>query len=97
MVIILWTEIAGKVIKGCLNQTIEDIHDENINEIHVPSDGFVGLGIREKSSLEGDYSKSKVKKDREYQIMQGLSKALWTVLKQYKEKLEVIVIPLEKK
>ncbi|EYU38791.1 hypothetical protein MIMGU_mgv1a0241221mg, partial [Erythranthe guttata] len=32
-----------------------------------------------------------VEKDREYRIMQGLSKAMWTVLKQYKKKLEVEV------
>ncbi|KAL8524131.1 hypothetical protein ACS0TY_013918 [Phlomoides rotata] len=81
-------EVAGKVIKGCLNQSNEETHEANINEIHVLSDGFVGLRIQEKLSLQGDHGKPDVKKEREYQIMQGFSRALWTVLKQYKEKLE---------
>ncbi|KAK6115193.1 hypothetical protein DH2020_007462 [Rehmannia glutinosa] len=82
------TEVAKKVVKDCLNQTIEDISDENLDEVHVLSDGFVGLGIQEKSLPRADYSKIKAEKDREYQIMQGFSKALWTVLKQYREKLK---------
>ncbi|KAI3464817.1 hypothetical protein Pfo_021480 [Paulownia fortunei] len=85
-------EIAGNVVKDCLNQNIEDIYDENLDVVHVLSDGFVGLGIREKSSLKVDYSKNKAEKDRECQIMQGLSKALWTVLKQYKKKLKEVEI-----
>ncbi|KAL6524837.1 hypothetical protein OROMI_030430 [Orobanche minor] len=50
--------------------------------------GFVGLAIGEKSSLGGDYSKMNAEKNREYQVMQGLSKALLSVLKQYKIKLQ---------
>lgn len=30
--------------------------------------------------------------ERKYQIMQDFSKALWNVLKQYKKKLEVMII-----
>lgn len=84
-VIVLWTEVAGKVTKGCLNQSNEETHDANTNEIHVLSDELVERRIQE----------TDVKKDRDYQIMQGFSKALWTVLKQYKEKLEVVLIPME--
>lgn len=94
-VIILWTEVAGKVIKGCLNQNNEETHDAKIDEIHVLSDGFVGLRIQEKMSPKGDHGKPIVEKDREYRIMQGFSKALWTVLKQYKKKLEVVLISVE--
>ncbi|PIN17293.1 Kinesin-like protein [Handroanthus impetiginosus] len=85
-------EIAGKVVKDCPNQNIKGSANENSNEIHVLSDGYISWGIQEKPSLNGDYLKNKVAKDREYLIMQGLSKALWSVLKQYKKKLEGIEI-----
>ncbi|KAG8377938.1 hypothetical protein BUALT_Bualt08G0085900 [Buddleja alternifolia] len=85
-------ETAGKVVKDGLSQNIEDFNDENLNEIHVLSDGFVGLGIQEKSSLEEACARQKAEKDKEYQIMQGFSKALWTVLKEYKKRLEGVEI-----
>lgn len=91
--LILWAEFFGEPTEGCLNTNTQDIYDENRNEIHALSNGFVGLGIQEKLTLKGNDSMLKVQKDREYKIMQGLSKALWNVLKQYKEKLEVLVIP----
>ncbi|GFP95249.1 kinesin-like protein kif3a [Phtheirospermum japonicum] len=81
-------EKAGKAAKDCINPNIEDISDENLNEIHVSSDESVGLRINEESSVKGDFSKMPDEKNREYQIMQGLSKALLSVLKQYKAKLK---------
>lgn len=91
---IFLTEISEKEIEGCVDQSIQGMHDENINEIHALSNGFSALGIQEKLLLKRNDSELKVKKDREYKIMLGFSKALWNVLKQYKEKLQVIVIPL---
>ncbi|KAL6511876.1 hypothetical protein OROGR_021473 [Orobanche gracilis] len=90
ILITAWKEIAGKLAKDCLKLNIEYICDKNLNTLRVSSDGFFGLAIGEKSSLRGDYSKMNAEKNREYQIMQGLSKALLSVLKQYKIKLQDI-------
>ncbi|KAL3640994.1 hypothetical protein CASFOL_015962 [Castilleja foliolosa] len=81
-------EKAGKAAKDCLNPSIVDISNENLNEVHVSSDGLVGLRITEESSMKGDFSKMTDGKNREYQILQGLSKALLAVLKQYNAKLK---------
>lgn len=78
----MWTEIARNVVTDCLSENCEDICGENLSEIHVLPDAFIGPRIQDMA----DYNK----KHREYQIMQGLSKAMWTVLKQYKKKLEVV-------
>ncbi|KAL0325889.1 UNVERIFIED_CONTAM: Kinesin-like protein KIN-6 [Sesamum radiatum] len=83
-------ETPGKLVKSGLHKNIEDIDDEKLNEIHVLSGRFVGMESPQKSSLEGDNNNHKAEKEREYQIMQKLSKALWTVLKQYKQKLEEV-------
>lgn len=83
----MWTEIAVKAIEGSVDQSIQD-NDESIN-VHALSNGISGLGIHE-NMLKVNVNNLKVKKDREYRILQGFSKALWNVLKQYKEKLEVI-------
>ncbi|GER57011.1 kinesin motor family protein [Striga asiatica] len=85
-----WTDISGKVVKDRLNLNTEDISNETLKEVHVSSDGFVGLGIREESSLVGDFSKVKGEKNREYQILQGLSKAFLSVMRQYKTKLKEV-------
>ncbi|KAK4390808.1 Kinesin-like protein KIN-6 [Sesamum angolense] len=83
-------ETPGKLVKSGLHKNIEDIDDEKLNEIHVLSGRFVGMESPQKSCLEGDNNNHKAEKEREYQIMQKLSKALWTVLKQYKQKLEEV-------
>ncbi|KAL0351742.1 UNVERIFIED_CONTAM: Kinesin-like protein KIN-6 [Sesamum calycinum] len=83
-------ETPGKLVKSGLHKNIEDNDDEKLNEIHVLSGRFVGMEGPQKSSLEGDNNNHKAEKEREYQIMQKLSKALWTVLKQYKQKLEEV-------
>ncbi|XP_057794860.1 kinesin-like protein KIN-6 isoform X2 [Salvia miltiorrhiza] len=87
----LHKDIPVDAIEGSLDQNIQDVYDENIN-VHALSNGFSGLRIQEKLLLKGNDSKLMVKKDREYKVMQGLSKALWNVLKQYKEKLEGVEI-----
>ncbi|KAH6775067.1 ATP binding microtubule motor family protein [Perilla frutescens var. hirtella] len=83
------SEIHGEAVEGCI---VKKTYDENVNEIHALSNGISGLGIEEKLSQKGDDSKLKIKKEREYEIMKGLSKELWNVLKQYKEKLEGVQI-----
>ncbi|KAL0438403.1 UNVERIFIED_CONTAM: Kinesin-like protein KIN-6 [Sesamum latifolium] len=90
VVIILWIETPGKMVKSGLHKNIEDIDDEKLNESDVLSGKFVGMESPQKSSSERDYNNHKAEKEREYQIMQKLSKALWTVLKQYKQKLEEV-------
>ncbi|KAG6390632.1 hypothetical protein SASPL_148370 [Salvia splendens] len=85
----LHKEIPVKTNEGSLDQIIQD-NDENING-HALSNGISGLGIH-KNMLKGNVNNLKVKKDREYRIMQGFSKALWNVLKQYKEKLEGVEV-----
>ncbi|XP_042036149.1 kinesin-like protein KIN-6 isoform X2 [Salvia splendens] len=85
----LLKEIPVKAIEGSVDQGIQD-NDENINVLAL-SNGISGLGIHE-NMLKGNVNNLKVKKDREYRIMQGFSKALWNVLKQYKEKLEAVEI-----
>ncbi|CAA0841162.1 ATP binding microtubule motor family protein [Striga hermonthica] len=87
-----WTDISRKVVKDRLNLNNEDISNETLKEVHVSSDGFVGLGIREESSLGGDFSKVMGEKNREYQILQGLSKAFLSVMRQYKTKLKEVEI-----
>ncbi|KAL7117534.1 hypothetical protein ACP275_03G077100 [Erythranthe tilingii] len=85
-------EIDRNVDKDCLNENVDEIYSENLNENRVLLDGFVGCEIQDKLPLKGDYCEVTVEKDREYRIMQGLSKAMWTVLKQYKKKLEEVEI-----
>ncbi|KAK4429399.1 Kinesin-like protein KIN-6 [Sesamum alatum] len=83
-------ETPRKLVKSGLHKTIEDIDDEKLNEIHVLSGRFVGLESPQKLSPEGDHNNHEAEKEREYQIMQRLSKAMWTVLKEYKQKLEEV-------
>ncbi|XP_020551208.1 kinesin-like protein KIN-6 isoform X2 [Sesamum indicum] len=82
-------ETPGKLVKSGLHKNIEDIDDEKLSKIHVLSGRSVGMESPQSSS-EGDYNNYKPEKEREYQIMQKFSKALWTVLKQYVQKLEVV-------
>ncbi|XP_073275571.1 kinesin-like protein KIN-6 [Primulina huaijiensis] len=82
--------IAMKVIKDGLNKKIEEIDDACLTEIEVLDDGLVSKEVSGKSSSERDCVIHNNDKDRKYQILQGFSKALWNVLKHYKEKLEGI-------
>lgn len=78
-----------KVAKDGLNKKIEEIDDASLTEIEVVDDGFVSKEVSGKSLSEKDCVIHNNDKDRKYQILQGFSKALWNVLKHYKEKLEV--------
>ncbi|XP_073134155.1 kinesin-like protein KIN-6 [Henckelia pumila] len=65
-----------------------EIDDASLTEIEILDDGFASKEVSGKSSSEKDCVTYKNDKDRKYQILQGFSKALWNVLKHYKEKLE---------
>ncbi|CAI9116969.1 OLC1v1018270C1 [Oldenlandia corymbosa var. corymbosa] len=65
----------------------EDNHS-NLKEITVESDESLSRQVKDGSSLEEAHIEFE-KKDRQHQIMTNFAKALWIVLKEYREKLEI--------
>ena len=65
--------------------------DENgsLTEILVESEEPVSCKVTEGIYIKQDRIEL-TKREREYQIMVNFAKALWDVLKQYKQKLEVL-------
>ncbi|KZV33162.1 bipolar kinesin KRP-130-like [Dorcoceras hygrometricum] len=77
-----------KVVKDGLNKKLQEIDDANLTEIEVLDDGFVSKEVSGKSSSDKGCLIDKNDNNRSYKFLQEFSKALWNVLKHYKEKLK---------